>query len=63
TLPFRYFEPMPVGRYKGEKIEPQMLDLMLDEYYQLHGWDQATGIPLRDVLRDLELDFAVPEAD
>jgi len=63
ALPSRYFEPMPVGRYRGEKIEPEMLDFMLDEYYQLHRWDKTTGIPNAQILRELDLDFAVPKAD
>jgi aldehyde:ferredoxin oxidoreductase len=29
---------------------------MLDEYYQLHGWDKKAGVPTRKVLEELELE-------
>jgi aldehyde:ferredoxin oxidoreductase len=43
TLPARLLnEPMPDGEAKGKKVEG--LDIMLDEYYELRGWDNQ-GVP------------------
>ena len=56
-------ETVPDGPYKGERIDPEKFEKMLDEYYQLRGWDIRTGIPTReklladgleDVVADLE---------
>jgi aldehyde:ferredoxin oxidoreductase len=56
NLPVRYFQPMPLGRNKGKRISAQHLNKMLDEYYQLHGWDKDTGIPTKATLKRLQLD-------
>lgn len=57
TLPERYFEePMESGRFKGEKIDRDAFNGMLEEYYRLHHWDVATGNPQVESLRDLGLD-------
>lgn len=56
NLPSRYFQPMPLGKNKGKKIDIQPFNSMLDEYYQLHGWDKETGIPTKDTLKRLQLD-------
>jgi aldehyde:ferredoxin oxidoreductase len=34
-------------------------DKMLRNYYKLMGWDEKTGKPLPQTLKDLDLDFAV----
>ncbi len=55
TLPRRYFEePVPAGPCKGQIIEKDEFDGMLDEYYRLHGWDK-NGIPKPATLRGLGL--------
>lgn len=56
TLPLRYFEPMPLGPHKGESIDKRAFSIMLNEYYQLHGWDINTGIPTEQNLKRLQLD-------
>jgi aldehyde:ferredoxin oxidoreductase len=56
TLPRRYFEePVPDGPSKGEVIVQEEFDRMLDEYYNLHGWDE-NGIPTPKTLRKLGID-------
>jgi len=45
-------EPMPHGPAKGHVVK---LDPMLDEYYELRGWDKETGLPLRSTLEKLGL--------
>jgi len=59
TLPARYFdEPMPSARAKGSHIDRKGFDKMLDEYYELHGWDKNGMLPQARIdelnrLRDL----------
>jgi aldehyde:ferredoxin oxidoreductase len=36
-------------------------DKMLRNYYQLMGWDEKTGKPLPETLKNLGLDFAIPQ--
>ena len=52
TLPKRLLsEPMPAGPAKGKTVP---LELMLDEYYRLRGWD-AEGRPTKEKLAALGL--------
>jgi aldehyde:ferredoxin oxidoreductase len=47
-----------------EQINSQAyLDRMLDEYYELHGWDKATGLPRCKTLGDLDLGDVAAELD
>jgi len=56
-LPRRFSEePSPSGNARGETIQ---LEAMLDEYYQLRGWDPETGWPTKEKLRELGLDEAI----
>jgi aldehyde:ferredoxin oxidoreductase len=48
-------EPVPNGPYKGERIHPEKWEKMLDEYYQLRGWNE-NGVPGRQKLKELGLD-------
>lgn len=53
TLPERFTkEPMPEGPGKGETVD---LDRMLNEYYELRGWDLETGLIREETLRRLGL--------
>lgn len=55
TLPYRVmWEEVPHGPLKGARTPAEKLDEMLDNYYQLRGWDE-TGIPRREVLSGLGL--------
>jgi aldehyde:ferredoxin oxidoreductase len=49
-------EPIPTGNLAGWKIDEAKYNKMLDEYYDLHGWDKATGFPTRKALEDLGLE-------
>jgi len=58
TLPKRILtEPLPSGIANGQRLTQAQLDKMLDEYYQLRGWDIQTGTPSKEKLKELELDF------
>lgn len=48
-------EPIPSGPNKGRLISKAVLDRLLDEYYQLRGWD-SNGIPRPQTLKDLGLE-------
>lgn len=59
--PLRYREdPVTSGPHKGEKIDRVKFNQMLDRFYELQGWDGATGLQTRQglVMLDLE-DIAV----
>lgn len=61
TLPYRVmWEEIPRGAHKGERIPPEKLEDLLDNYYQLRGWDE-NGVPRRQTLERLGLEdyFAV----
>jgi len=51
-------EPVPNGPFKGDRIDPEKFEAMLDEYYQLRGWDK-NGIPTPEKLRDLGLEDVI----
>jgi aldehyde:ferredoxin oxidoreductase len=55
TLPARLLEePLPEGPAQGKVNEN--LDAMLDKYYELRGWDRATGKPTPQKLIELGLE-------
>lgn len=58
TLPKRLLEePLPEGPAKGHVND---LAPLLDAYYELRGWDKATGKPTPEKLRELGLEEVVP---
>lgn len=55
TLPKRIFEmAVPGGPLKGERLEREKFNKMLDEYYTLSGWDE-NGIPKEETFKRLSL--------
>ena len=56
--PERYFvEPTPAGlpKNRGKKLDREKYDQMLDENYEMHGWDK-NGVPRPETLKKLGLD-------
>ncbi|MBI5376111.1 MAG: aldehyde ferredoxin oxidoreductase family protein [Candidatus Schekmanbacteria bacterium] len=47
--------PVPSGPFKGEIIDEQKWEGMLDDYYTRRNWDVKTGIPTRSKLESLGL--------
>lgn len=47
--------PLHQGIFKGERIDLEKWNGMLDEYYDLHGWDRESGWPMRKTLSSLDL--------
>jgi aldehyde:ferredoxin oxidoreductase len=56
TLPERLLkEPLPDGPSAGGVLGKDF-DLMVDELYEVCGWDTKTGVPLPDTIKRLGLD-------
>jgi len=54
TAPARVAEPLPEGASAGETVSAEDLTKLLDEYYELRGWDK-NGIPTPETLARLGL--------
>lgn len=62
TLPARIMkEPLPGGASKGQFISEKDLNMMLDEYFTERGWDIKTGVPKREKLIALGLEYVADE--
>ena len=58
--PKRWFtEPLTKGPLAGAKLDIEKYDNMLSWYYEARGWD-AKGVPTRETLTRLKLNFAIP---
>ena len=53
----RYGSTPPDGVAEGKSIQPHW-DEMLRNYYNLMGWDENTGKPLPETLKELGLEAA-----
>jgi len=61
--PKRWFnEGLKSGPYKGQHLDRDKYDALLSEYYRIRGWDER-GIPKKETLKQLELDFVIPELE
>jgi aldehyde:ferredoxin oxidoreductase len=62
TLPWRFMnEPIRNGPLAGMTTSSDELGKMLDEYYDLHGWDKKTSWPFKETLESLELEEVARE--
>lgn len=57
TLPDRLFQPMEGGTLKGKKIDKEQFSKAIETYYQMMGWDPETGVPKKEKLAELDLDW------
>ncbi len=56
TLAERFFtEPIKTGPHTGQKLSKESFETMKDEYYQLRGWSQKTGIPEEQKIKELKV--------
>jgi aldehyde:ferredoxin oxidoreductase len=61
--PEKWFkQPYTKGPYAGRKLDKETYDKMLSWYYELRGWDER-GIPKKSTLRNLGLDYVIPEIE
>ncbi|MDH4208947.1 MAG: aldehyde ferredoxin oxidoreductase family protein [Anaerolineae bacterium] len=51
-----YLDPVPTGPSRGKVVTKENVEKLLDMYYQQRGWD-SNGIPSREKLDELELEF------
>lgn len=56
-------EPIPSGNLAGWKLDEELYNEMLDEYYELHGWNKVTSYPSRKTLEDLGLDYVADDLE
>ena len=54
-------EPLKAGASKGHYISKEELKQMLDEYYTARGWDLNTGVPTKEKLAELGLEYVADE--
>lgn len=60
TLPSRFLEePLPEGPAKGNVYD--VLEPLLNAYYDARGWNSNTGVPTRERLEKLRLEKAADE--
>ena len=57
-VPDRLREPWKHGPRRGTMVDEDKFQRMLDEYYEIHGWDRD-GVPRRETLARLGLDQLV----
>jgi aldehyde:ferredoxin oxidoreductase len=48
-------EPIVGSSLAGWKMDKEMYNKMMDEYYEIHGWDKRTSFPTEKTLVDLDL--------
>jgi aldehyde:ferredoxin oxidoreductase len=56
-------EPIPTGALAGWKMDEKKYNRMLDEYYDLHGWDRETSFPTRETLAKLGLGYVADDLE
>ncbi len=61
-LPERLFQPMEGGTLKGKKIDQEEFLKAIKTYYQMMGWDPESGVPKKEKLAELDLDWLIDYA-
>jgi len=56
-----YEEPFPGEVLKGALLSRKEVDRLLDDYYEVRGWDKETGIPTAKTLTELGLGYVADE--
>jgi aldehyde:ferredoxin oxidoreductase len=55
--PDRFYEPIPDGPSKGKKLDKEKIMNQLKIHSILHGWDIEKGVPTKDTLKKLGLEY------
>jgi len=65
TLPWRIMNEYNYDLLGVEDpiVSKEKLDMLLDQYYTLHGWDNETGRPVAGTLKKLGLEFVLRELE
>ncbi len=56
-----YNEPVPEGPAKGAILSRELIEGLLDEYYELRGWDKSSGLPTIEKLNELGMSDVAAE--
>jgi|GEM_PF-571567 len=56
-------EPIPAGNLAGWRLDEKKYNEMLDEYYDLHGWNKQNSYPTRAILEELNLAYVADELE
>jgi len=60
TPPVKLTEiPVHDGPFKGQRLDLKQWQVMLEDYFSIHGWDAATGWPTVERLAELGLGDAI----
>jgi aldehyde:ferredoxin oxidoreductase len=59
-LPKLLLQPYADNQHGADGFAPE-LEAMLETYYQVRGWDPASGFPTRDKLLELDLDWVAKD--
>lgn len=63
TLPARLFSPLESGKLAGVAMPRADFERAMTDLYILKGWDPVTGVPTRERLRALEIEWAAGEVE
>ncbi len=58
-IPDKLFKPLKGGASDGWKLDRDEIATALDKYYEISGWDVASGLPTREKLDELDLAWIV----
>jgi aldehyde:ferredoxin oxidoreductase len=58
TLPERLFTPLEGGTLAGVALSRADFERAMTDLYVLKGWDPTTGVPTRERLRALKIEWA-----
>ncbi|MDP3062744.1 MAG: aldehyde ferredoxin oxidoreductase C-terminal domain-containing protein, partial [Chloroflexota bacterium] len=61
SLPKRMFGPTKKGGLAKGGIDPAKMQRAINSFYEMMGWDGATGVPLRSKLGELQIGWAAEE--
>ena len=56
-----YEEPFPGKTQKGALLSRKEVNRLLDDYYEVRGWNKESGLPTRETLLKLGLDSVADE--
>ncbi|MBW2370294.1 MAG: aldehyde ferredoxin oxidoreductase family protein [Deltaproteobacteria bacterium] len=63
-LPGRFMDQaIKKGPHKGEILKTDDFEAMKSKYYELRGWDAATGIPSRETLEQIGLGYVTDDLE
>ncbi len=61
-LPIRFYEdPIPDGPSQGDVLSRETVAKAMSEYYQLRRWDEKTGLPTQERLKELGLNEVIKD--